>query len=946
MFEHGAGDGGDGRHVSFAAAQACESRHIDAARAIHKGAQRPDPDDRVGLALSGGGIRSATFCLGVLQALARGRYLQQVDYLSTVSGGGYIGAWLSAFIHRRGVAHALDALARDSREVPEIGHLRRFANYLTPKLGLTSADAWTAVAIYLRNTLLNQAILLPLLVLVLLVPWFIVTLTRCDAGGDGGSPWCGLPVRHPHLVLLLPAFVIVMLVGVWSSVRATRTRTEPGAGGDKEAGLEQAGAPSRTTDWWQREGVAIRSIVGVLFASLLLAHWLQGLHALPEDPFTHGAFGWTFTWPWPVYGALVGVLFAALLLVTSAMLGKEHLLRRFFAARRIRIAFVVAAAISGVALTSGLFAIEWALRDIEHSRLGLWFVQGVGAIAVAGAMFLSIVLFFGLMGRLLPESLREWQASFGAWLLIIGGGWLGLCVLAFVAPPVLASMDAWMRGSGFATWLGSSLLGALLGNRPESGDPRSPGWRDRLLAFVPPLFVLGMLAGLAYALFELLVMLEGNPACKLGRGITGELARQFARHDCLSHEIGLDTLLMLALPCAVLVVALGYRVDVNLFSLHAFYRNRLARCFLGASNRRRPNPVTGFDPHDDVDLAALTHVAPGTDAATAVPQRPLHIVNAALNLTTANDLAWQERMAASFTMTPFHSGFGLPNGPLTERYARTDLHRRESPNGALHLATAMAISGAAASPNMGFHTSSAVAFLMAMFNLRLGWWMPNPGRAEAWRQDTPTYSTAYLLRELLGQTDERATYVYLSDGGHFDNMGLYELVRRRCRYIIVCDAEEDAGYRFAGMGDALRKCRIDFGAEIEIDLDGMRAAGGRRHMAIGRIRYAATRTDDAAGAGTTDETGEARIGTLVYLKASTHADDRLPADVHSYSRAHPAFPHESTADQWFSESQFESYRKLGEWIATEAFPVRPDSFDDPRRLASHVDALAKSTTAG
>jgi hypothetical protein len=84
----------------------------------------------------------------------------------------------------------------------------------------------------------------------------------------------------------------------------------------------------------------------------------------------------------------------------------------------------------------------------------------------------------------------------------------------------------------------------------------------------------------------------------------------------------------------------------------------------------------------------------------------------------------------------------------------------------------------------------------------------------------------------------------------------------------------------------------------------------------------------------------------VYLKASTHADDRLPADVHSYARAHPAFPHESTADQWFSESQFESYRKLGEWIATEAFPVRPDSFDDPRRLASHVDALAKSTTAG
>ncbi len=490
----------DELYVSFAGARARESAHIDAARAGHDGAQPPGAADRVGLALSGGGIRSATFCLGVLQALARGRYLQQVDYLSTVSGGGYVGAWLSAFIHRRGLRHVANALAGDSRDAPEIGHLRRYSNYLTPKLGLTSADSWTAVAIYFRNTLLNQAILLPLLVLVLLVPWFVITLTRCDAGAEG--PWCGLPAQHPHLVLLLPAFVIVMLVGVWSSVRATLTSkvdgsARPGGDGSRSADLSSRMARSSGNDWWQREGVAIRGMVGVLFASLLLAHWLHGLHALSMDAFTHGAFGWTLSWPWPVYGALLGVMFAILLLLTSAALKSEHPLRRFFAPRSIRIAFIGAAAISGVAFATGLFAIEWMMRDIEYSRLSLWFVQGIGSIAVAGAMFLSIVLFFGLMGRLLPESLREWQATFGAWLLILGGGWLGLCLLAFVAPPVLASMETWMRGSGFATWLGSSLAGALLGNRAETGDPQSPGWRDRLLAIVPSVFVLGLLAGLA-----------------------------------------------------------------------------------------------------------------------------------------------------------------------------------------------------------------------------------------------------------------------------------------------------------------------------------------------------------------------------------------------------------------------------------------------------------------
>src|ERR1019366_6022241 len=108
------------------------------------------------------------------------------------------------------------------------------------------------------------------------------------------------------------------------------------------------------------------------------------------------------------------------------------------------------------------------------------------------------------------------------------------------------------------------------------------------------------------------------------------------------------------------------------------------------------------------------------------------------------------------------------------------------------LGTTVAISGAAANPNQGYHTSAAVAFLMTVFNVRLGWCLGNPAGSTP-SSNGPTFGLVYTLAELFGTTNSESTFVNLSDGGHFDNLGLYELVRRRCRYIIVCDAEQDEG---------------------------------------------------------------------------------------------------------------------------------------------------------
>jgi hypothetical protein len=222
------------------------------------------------------------------------------------------------------------------------------------------------------------------------------------------------------------------------------------------------------------------------------------------------------------------------------------------------------------------------------------------------------------------------------------------------------------------------------------------------------------------------------------------------------------------------------------------------------------------------------------------------------------------------------------------------------------LGTAVAISGAAANPNQGYHTSTAVAFLMTVFNVRLGWWLGNPAGSKP-SSNGPTFGLVYTLAELFGTTSSESTFVNLSDGGHFDNLGLYELVRRRCRYIIVCDAEQDDGLEFGGLATVIRMCRTDFGAEIKICLSQIARQPDDKpecfsgcHHAVGDITYA-----------------DGTTGKLVYLKSSLTGNDE-PADVLGYHKKVAQFPHESTADQWFGESQFESYRALGYHIADKA----------------------------
>jgi hypothetical protein len=201
---------------------------------------------------------------------------------------------------------------------------------------------------------------------------------------------------------------------------------------------------------------------------------------------------------------------------------------------------------------------------------------------------------------------------------------------------------------------------------------------------------------------------------------------------------------------------------------------------------------------------------------------------------------------------------------------------------------------------MGRFTTKSRAFLLTLANGRLGLWFGNPQSDTTWRNSEPPLSVGPLMRELLGLTTDHNPYVYLSDGGHYENLGLWEMVARRCRFIIVSDAGCDPKYSFEDLANAVRRIRLDLGIPIQFDPIDVTRAGqsqGNPHGAIGRIRYAVVDGPDVPD------------GTILYLKATLSGDE--PVDVRNFAVGDPTFPHDSTANQFFDEARFESYRMLG-----------------------------------
>ena len=914
----------------------------------------------VGVAFSGGGIRSATFNLGVLQALAELKLLHRVDYLSTVSGGGYIGGWLAAWTKRLesfgGFGEVQKRLAtnrvhqKDDKEPSPIRFLRVFSNYLTPKLGI-GGDTLAMVGIYLRNMLLNQVIVLAVLTALLLVPrlaekwalaaenfpgigWYwlfigigllvvafliiLYNMAYLDCGDYGGAQM----TKQGWILVLAaaPLFFVAVLGALWQVVRFYQTES-----GSHDDHLPYGG----TAVWgafWYGTIWAVASFLGFVYRRWL-AKYLSRFSKWDAD----------------LKGQDTKQATAPPASVKMRTPG-ERLVAGLRSIRDFLITLV--GAMGAGALAGWLYALlsDWTLCWTVKAALT------VGAPLVIAIFLLAGALHIGLMGITFHDPSREWWGRLGGWLLLWGIAWMAIFWVALYSPHFISHSAFVERlASKYLTpaWILATVGSLLAGNSTATGTGKQT-WKDVVAKVGPYVFIAGLLCWIAYgidkvqqlSLFKEYRDPEHAPSLPLihlrWTSVNTLWARLSAGADSVMMNMSAHRLWWAIILCIVIASLMACRVDVNQFSLHLFYRNRLVRCYLGASNEdRSPNQFTGFDRHDDMPLKDL-RLKKGYDG-------PYLIMNASLNLVKGKDLAWQERKAESFVMTPQFCGFDVwleeQDSPLLVKnrkekeaekslakgagaarvhgldrygYRPTALYAFPPPFDGPRLGLAMGISGAAASPNMGFYSSAPVAFLMTLFDVRLGQWLGNPRHCRTWKRATPRIGLNYLLNELFAGTNDEAAYVYLSDGGHFENMGLYELVKRRCGLIIVCDAEADDCYGFKGLGDAIRKCRIDLGINIELDVTDIKppkpGEPSKKHCAIGTIHYETVdkRMDKSAG-----KPVEVSVptGTIIYFKASLTDDEST--DIKNYRTLHPTFPHETTANQWYTESQFESYRELG-----------------------------------
>ncbi len=875
------------------------------------------------LAFSGGGIRSATFCLGVLQKLTEARQIHRFDYLSTVSGGGYIGSWFSSLLQRRpwlnqaadetqtstgllGLSplhflktHSPQKKFAEPKQPPatlqleeawhnaktkgcepeSVAWLRRYSNYLAPQLGL-SGDAVAAMAFWMRNTLLNQVLLALFFFIVLLAPqWLFLSLMQPNFPVD-------MRTTDSLLAVGLTCVVVSMFM---CALELPKTKPDI----------------RRVMPLY----VITLAVICAYSLSLSLYHYRSvptdfiGAHFLP-----HGRTYWTvcigmlYALPW--WGATLFNESLRKVYNNNPCEQRQHPWFSGFAE------FIVPI-IAGLAGGSMIYALADFIGQMPEAGRD-WWAAGLGTALMLFIFCLTLILHQGLMARLFRISQFEWWARLGGMVLLIAAGWAGAHALLVYAPPLFEVLEIKYAAAGGITWLVPTLTGLWFAKGGDTGGKGGVGWKERVVAVAPYLLALGLLAILSVATHRVVFQTESThhtpPVCESSGGTRIAVAKvlthasdvttpicdlTFKRHlqQTLAEKnhASPSQLLYILLLASGLFLVLAWRLDVNLFSIHYFYRNRLARCYLGAAryiaNQRDAHPFTGFDPCDDLRLEKLR-------------QRPLHLLNSAVNLSHRNELAWQDRKASSFTFSPVASGYSYQYGKsLRGGYCDSKTYM-----GGVHLGTAMAASGAAASPNMGYHTSPVIAFMLTVFNVRLGHWCPNPAHhnATAIGQRSPTMGAWYLFKELFAQTDDADRFVYLSDGGHFENLGVYELVRRRCKYIMVVDAGEDEERVFEDLANLTRKCYTDFGVSIDIDLQALRLKKdpkiSPRCWALGDIHYP-------------NVAGEPAVGVLLYIKPSLI--DNMPEDILNYATKNDSFPHQPTPDQFFDEAQFESYRKLG-----------------------------------
>lgn len=838
------------------------------------------PLRQVGLCLSGGGIRSATFNLGVIQALQRVKFLEHVDYLSTVSGGGYIGSCLMNLLsdHRE---PAGDCRQRKKYRERILDSLSRIFHHI----GTRIAMIWPLC----RGK----------------------RMERIAADPDHADQEAVDIARR-----------------VWGDgFPFDRPKHHKGAEEGEEV-YRRERAPVRWLRYYSNYLTAENSKVykvltlGILFIKgfmvnllvilpylmlaafglylLLLAgaavpdgSWLNYLERLPEFV--------TQNW----YG--LGLVFVLVILLILVVTGKDTQRSRWNQNRFLSLVLGVLLALIVIHLLLSVAVLDLGTLHKAFGTFSLW----SGIALVAGILLLAV-------SAVLPR-VRSLASSLVSLVL-------QLFVYAFLMFTVFSMV---------------SLLEPTLPLEPDSDQPTAQQIETASEAE-------GAKAGeeamkhesdiLFTALAQYMQSAWPHVMPLLDAPSSDEVSAAYSREHWRYH---------IPLAAFVLMVLLWFLTDIgvniNKLSYHNLYRDRLSQAYMirpasagEKNNGKGPDEakISLYDPEKIIrdDGLLLSESGNGGWA-------PYHIINTTMNLSkklpgSARDMDQQNmkqggvfRRGENFILSRYFVGSKSTGYLDTKAYEAIDRH--------MDLASAMAISGAALNVTMAEKTVSRFRLLFSLLNVRLGYWAMNPFRiikaakdiqvsdmrtgsssADSKQESVPLrrwkafwYRLRVLgarwtiAREWFGRYGTRDMYVNISDGGHFDNLGVYELLKRRCEFIVVSDAEADPAMSFKALSGIIRLARVDLGVDIDIDVKSIwkDASTGYSpaHCAVGTITYA-----------------NGTRGYLLYLKSSLTGDE--PQHLHEYRVANPSFPHQTTADQWFDERQFEVYRELGYHIAKQA----------------------------
>lgn len=840
-----------------------------------------------GIAFSGGGIRSASFGLGIAQALANHGLLEQFDYLSTVSGGGYLGAaitwmrkkWADALV---GLGEPKMSTRGDAQPAshPWLNYLRQHGNYLLPN----TISPLALIGIALRGAVVSLSVYFALLWAAMLafVSVRLITPPLAYPGNivDGG------------IALVLTAFSLVQ-DGSFSqpTVVASSSSTM----------LQQY-----LVDW----GALAFCL---LFASVYVIGCAVYSMATLVSSFSWETKGWSQLRDWKTWNTRKADLKALLMATVSG------------------ITLVVAQATAFIFTASiwsscgGSPNLTWGCAPQQGITIALLLTM-LGT--VAGLVFIVAKRSCGWY-----YSLRVFvQQRAGALLTLV----IGFGALASV-PFVYAAVTHWMSAAtagNLMTLAGG--LGAVYQAVQGRGAEQTRKW-------VPQMIII--LAS-ALAIYGLLL---------LAYSATG-----FAFAD--GGIRGLRVYIVAALTFALVV---GLCTNLNLFNLGRMYRDRLMETFQASDQAVKINQWT---PSAEADALDVADCWPASENVEGGAQRRLYpLINTSAVLVDAASDKFRNRGTDSFTLSPLFCGSDATGWIGTKGFA--DRH--------LTLATAVATSGAAVNPHAagggrGITRDRLVSFLMFLFQVRLGTWVLNPNlstkeaipEGSAGKQSMsrgfarflgqrPNFIVPGVRGGLLGRgASESAPFVELTDGGHFDNTGLYELLRRECGFLVLSQGSADPEYTLDDLANVIEKARVDFAVEITFrpkfpvsnllptdkdEITGLRFA--RSSFAIADIGYQ-----------------NGRKGLLVYIQSTrlrgAETNTNAPAvsafvheDVLTYARQHLTFPNETTLDQFFTEPQLEAYRELG-YVATRQMldAVYGQSVDRTAAL-SLTDLLEKAAIA-